>query len=172
MDTTFPQKVEWQKEYRPFPEQLNIDFGTMGGSSEFLISRLQKGLKSKIISNGETVQIRVLENKGLGNEDYQLHIDPNEILVSAAHYKGLFYGLGSLHQILYNAQNEGLGIPFYFTLRTAHVLDTVVLCWIYLVTFSQKIRSFRYWIIWLPINSMLWTSNFQMMRVGALKFPT
>ncbi len=106
-----PQKVEWQKEYRPFPEQLNIDFGTMGGSSEFLISRLQKGLKSKIISNGETVQIRVLENKGLGNEDYQLHIDPNEILVSAAHYKGLFYGLGSLHQILYNAQNEGLGIP-------------------------------------------------------------
>jgi len=106
-----PQKLEWQKEYRPLPEQLDIDFGVFNETSEFLISRLQKGLKSKITSTNETAQINIKEDNKLGKEDYQLYIDNKEIVVKASNYKGLFYGLGSLHQILYNAQNEGLGIP-------------------------------------------------------------
>ena len=109
-----PKKIEWQKEYRRFPESLNLDFGVFDEASEFLVSRLQKGLKTKITSTEATTQINIVEDKKLGEEDYQLHIGKEDIALTVSNYKGLFYGLGSLHQILYTAQRETQGIPLLY----------------------------------------------------------
>ena len=72
---------------------------------------MQKGLTKKIVKGNEKSQIHILKNNELGKEEYQLKIQENLISINVSSYSGLLYAFVSLNQILYNAQEEKMGIP-------------------------------------------------------------
>ena len=78
---------------------------------KFLINLLQKVLTKKIVKGNEKSQIHILKNNELGKEEYQLKIQENLISINVSSYSGLLYAFVSLNQILYNAQEEKMGIP-------------------------------------------------------------
>ena len=53
----------------------------------------------------------ILKNNELGKEEYQLKIQENIISINVSSYSGLLYAFVSLNQILYNSQEEKMGIP-------------------------------------------------------------
>ena len=90
---------------------MKINFGEFSEKDEFLINLLQKGLATKIVKGNEKSQIHILKNNELGKEEYQLKIQENLISINVSSYSGLLYAFVSLNQILYNAQEEKMGIP-------------------------------------------------------------
>ena len=106
-----PQNIQLQNVYIDFPNSLSIDFGEFNSNTDFLISFLQKGLMLSIIEGEKGFGIKVEKNKKLGKESYQLDISKESISIKVSDSKGLFYGLVSLHQILYTSQKEENGIP-------------------------------------------------------------
>ena len=106
-----PQKIELQNNYRDFPKSLTIDFGEFKSHTTFLSERIQKGLNSPLTSATDNASIQIQKDSKLEEEAYLLEIDQEHITITASDYSGLFYGMGSLHQILINAQREGNGIP-------------------------------------------------------------
>ena len=106
-----PQKIELQNDYRPFPTTLSIDFGVFQEQAAFLSERMQQGLDFSLTTNSEKAQIQIQKNSTLEEEAYQLVIGQENITIAASGYSGLFYGMGSLYQILIHAQREGNGVP-------------------------------------------------------------
>ena len=106
-----PQKIELQNDYRPFPTTLSIDFGAFQEQAAFLSERMQQGLDFSLTPNSDKAQIQIQKDSTLEEEAYQLVIGQENITIAASGYSGLFYGMGSLHQILIHAQREGDGIP-------------------------------------------------------------
>ena len=106
-----PQKIELQNDYRPFPTTLSIGFGAFQEQAAFLSERMQQGLDFSLTPNSDKAQIQIQKDSTLEEEAYQLVIGQENITIAASGYSGLFYGMGSLHQILIHAQREGNGIP-------------------------------------------------------------
>ena len=106
-----PKNLIHKNNYRNFQDNLKINFGEFSEKDEFLINLLQKGLTKKIVKGNEKSQIHILKNNELGKEEYQLKIQENLISINVSSYSGLLYAFVSLNQILYNAQEEKMGIP-------------------------------------------------------------
>ncbi len=106
-----PKSFINKNSYRNFPDNLKINFGEFSEKDEFLINLLQKGLTNKIVKGNEKSQIHILKNNELGKEEYQLKIQENLISINVSSYSGLLYAFISLNQILYNSQEEKMGIP-------------------------------------------------------------
>jgi len=65
------------------------------------------GLKLDSTNNGNEIIVGISQqNRSFPEEGYELKIDNNRITISAGTEKGLFYGVQSLRQLLYNYGNE------------------------------------------------------------------
>ena len=106
-----PQKIKLQNIYRDLPDSLSIDFGEFNLNTDFLIRFLQKGLMLPIVENKKGSGIKIEKTRKIEKESYQLDISEKTILLKASDFEGVFYGLVSLHQILYSCQKEEKGIP-------------------------------------------------------------
>jgi hexosaminidase len=107
-----PRIERFDNTYRPYLDALTIHFGSFQDPDNFIINRLQEGVKTRIAPTlDEDATIKIKENKTLESEAYLLQIDHTQITIEAHTSKAVFYALESLHQILLIAEREGKGIP-------------------------------------------------------------
>ena len=107
-----PKEEVFKGNYRDTPSEYNIAFETFDIDIDFLIKRLQEGVKTPIKKSfkGKS-NISIKKDVKLTSEAYALDINEKNIVIHASTKKGVFYGLESLHQILIIAQREGEKLP-------------------------------------------------------------
>ena len=107
-----PQKIEVYTATRELPSSIAVNFGPFNKNQDFLMQRLQSGLKLKVIKNiTAQTAIQLYRDPLLKAEAYRLSIGLDTIKIYASESQGVFYALTSLHQILLTAEREQRKLP-------------------------------------------------------------
>ena len=106
-----PKKSEWNGDYLDFPKSLTFDFRSFEKHAEFLKTRLKTGLDIDFNQTSNNIEVQITEDGSFSKDAYTIEIKNKKVFIKASAYSGLFYAIGSLHQILVHSQSEGNGIP-------------------------------------------------------------
>ena len=106
-----PKKSEWKGDYLDFPKSLTFDFRSFEKHAEFLKTRLKNGLDIDFNQTSNNIEVQITEDGSFSKDAYTIEIKNKKVFIKASAYSGLFYAIGSLHQILVHSQSEGNGIP-------------------------------------------------------------
>ena len=106
-----PKKSEWNGDYLDFPKSLTFDFKSFDKHAEFLKTRLKTGLDIDFNQTSNNIEVQITEDGSFSKDAYTIEIKNKKVFIKASAYSGLFYAIGSLHQILVHSQSEGNGIP-------------------------------------------------------------
>lgn len=98
-----PQPAQYQvtSGFFDIPAQWNVGSDLPKATSEKLLEILKHPFKITTDKKESNCNLILKKNPSLGNEDYSLNIEPNQIIISANTETGFFYGLQSLYQIAY-----------------------------------------------------------------------
>ena len=106
-----PKKSEWKGDYLDFPKSLTFDFRSFEKHAEFLKTRVKNGLDIDFNQTSNNIEVQITEDGSFSKDAYTIEIKNKKVFIKASAYSGLFYAIGSLHQILVHSQSEGNGIP-------------------------------------------------------------